>query len=530
MTPGEDPSPAQSRRGLPGDPCVMVIFGAGGDLTRRKLIPALYNLESGRLLSGNFAVVGITREGISSDEYRDRVRRDLTEHATGDVDPKLADQLVARFHYLGGDYLDPKTYLRLKDLFATLDGNHGTRGNALFYLATPPDLFAYIVGHLGASGLASEEPRRWRRVVIEKPFGNDMETARALNRDIRKVLTESQIYRIDHYLGKETVQNIMVFRFANGIFEPIWNRRYIDHVQITVAESVGVEMRGRYYEQAGALRDMVPNHIFQLLSFTAMEPPISFEARAVRDEKAKVLHAVQPMSPEEILRRTVRGQYGEGAIDGQVVGAYRSEPRVAPDSTTETFVGMKLFIDNWRWAEVPFYLRTGKRLAQRVTEIVIQFKKPPFVPFRGTAVQHIAADQLVLNIQPDEGISLRFQAKVPGPMVRMGQVDMEFRYARHFGSHPSTGYETLLYDCMIADATLFQRDDMVEAGWNIVDPILEVWKAVPSRAFPNYAAGSSGPSDADVLMTRDGRQWRSIDHDSGGRHRRDEDEARALRA
>jgi glucose-6-phosphate 1-dehydrogenase (EC 1.1.1.49) len=335
-----------------------------------------------------------------------------------------------------------------------------------------------------------------------------VESACALNQEIRKVLTESQIYRIDHYLGKETVQNIMVFRFANGIFEPIWNRRYIDHVQITVAEDIGVGQRGDYYDKAGALRDMVPNHMFQLLTLTAMEPPISFEADAVRDEQVKILHAIQSISPEGVLSFTVRGQYGEGMVKGQRVPAYRSEPSVPPDSCTETFVAMKLFIDNWRWANVPFYLRTGKRLPCRVTEIAIQFKSAPFVLFRKTTVEHLKPNLLVLHIQPNEGISLNFGAKVPGPLVRMGTVDMEFKYEDYFGRTPSTGHERLLYDCMLGDATLFQRADMVEASWGVVSTVQDVWNALPHRRYPNYASGTWGPQEANELMARDGREWR----------------------
>ncbi|MEK7776312.1 MAG: glucose-6-phosphate dehydrogenase, partial [Planctomycetota bacterium] len=336
----------------------------------------------------------------------------------------------------------------------------------------------------------------------------DIDSARALNREIQKTLKESQIYRIDHYLGKETVQNIMVFRFANGIFEPIWDRRYIDHVQITVAENIGVGQRGGYYDKAGALRDMVPNHIFQLVTLIAMEPPISFDADAVRDEQVKILRAIQTMSPEEVLKSTVRGQYGEGVHNDQRVPGYRSEANVPPNSYTETFVALKMFIDNWRWANVPFYLRTGKRLPCRLTEVVIQFKRAPFVLFRKTAVEDLKPNLLVLHIQPDEGISLNFGAKVPGPLVRLGAVDMEFKYEDYFGRTPSTGHERLLYDCMLGDATLFQRADMVEAGWGVVSTIQDVWKALPSRKFPNYQAGSWGPKESDEMMTRDGREWR----------------------
>jgi glucose-6-phosphate 1-dehydrogenase len=345
-------------------------------------------------------------------------------------------------------------------------------------------------------------------VVIEKPFGHDLESARELNRQIREVLAEKQIFRIDHYLGKETVQNIMAFRFANGIFEPIWNRRYIDHVQITVAETVGVELRGNYYETAGALRDMVQNHMFQLLAFTAMEPPISFDADVVRDERVKVLYAIRPLSPEDVLHQAVRGQYGEGVIDGQTAPAYRAEKNVSPASSVETYAALKLYIDNWRWADVPFYLRTGKHLPSRVTEIAIQFRRAPFQLFRGTQVERLSANVLVIKIQPDEGISLRFEGKVPGPSMRLGTVRMSFQYEDYFGRQAQTGYETLLYDAMLGDSTLFHRSDMVEAGWRAVAPILDVWKALAPRTFPNYAAGTAGPREADELIARGGRRWR----------------------
>ena len=497
--------------GHPGDPCVMVIFGASGDLTKRKLIPALYNLAREGFLSKEFAVVGIARRGMSNEAFRDKLNREIKEFATGPVDPDLWAWFVQRLYYLSGDIGDAKTFQQLQGLLTEIDKDHGTRGNYFYYLATAPDFFAPLVQSLGAVGLTREKNRRWRRVIIEKPFGRDLDSARELNQQIRTVLTESQIYRIDHYLGKETVQNILVFRFGNGIFEPIWNRRYIDHVQITAAESVGVEQRGGYYEGAGALRDMVPNHLFQLITLTAMEPPISFEADAVRDEQVKILRALQPLTPQEVLSRTVRGQYGEGMLGGERVPGYRAEPNVAPDSNTETFVAIKLLIDNWRWADVPFYLRTGKRLPKRITEIAIQFKSAPFVLFRQTPVERLTPNRLVLRIQPDEGISLRFGAKVPGLLVRLGAVDMDFAYADYFGCTPSTGYERLLHDCMIGDATLFQRADMVEAGWSVVGPVLDVWQALPPRSFPNYAAGTWGPTEADELLERDGRQWRRLD-------------------
>jgi glucose-6-phosphate 1-dehydrogenase len=496
--------------GRPGDPCVMVIFGASGDLTKRKLIPALYNLAQDHLLSQQFAVVGSARSPMTNESFREKLAQDMREFATGPVDPELWEWLARRLYYLPGDGEDSETYRRLQDLLTQIDQEHGTPGNYFFYLATAPGIFAKVIQQLGASGLTREDNGRWRRVIIEKPFGHDFASAQSLNQEIRQVLQEQQIYRIDHYLGKETVQNILVFRFANGIFEPIWNRRYIDHVQITVAETVGVEERGGYYDETGALRDMVPNHIFQLITLTAMEPPISFAADAVRDEQTKILRAMQPLTPEEVLSRTVRGQYGHGITGNEHMPAYRSEPRVAPDSGTETFIALKLLIDNWRWADVPFYLRTGKRLPKRVTEVAIQFKRAPFMLFRRTSVERLTPNLLVLHIQPDEGISLRFGAKVPGPLVRLGSVNMDFRYADYFGSTPSTGYERLLYDCMTGDATLFQRADMVEAGWAVVAPILDVWRALPPRNFPNYAAGTWGPTEADELLERDGRQWRRI--------------------
>jgi glucose-6-phosphate 1-dehydrogenase len=494
-----------------GEPCVMVIFGAAGDLTKRKLIPALYNLARENLLSKEFAVVGFARAAMTTDEFRQRLTRDMQEFATDQVDPGIWDWFGKRLYYLPGNFGDQNAYRQLRSQLEQVDGEHGTRGNYFYYLATSPSYFADVVQQLGGAGLTQEGNGRWRRVIVEKPFGQDLESARALNHALGVVLQENQIYRIDHYLGKETVQNIMVFRFANGIFEPIWNRRYIDHVQITVAETVGVEQRGGYFDGSGTLRDMVPNHIFQLITLTAMEPPISFDANAVRDEQAKILRAIQPLTAEEVLRRTVRGQYGEGTVKGERALAYRSEPKVAPDSKTETFVAMKLSIDNWRWADVPFYLRTGKMLPRRVTEVAIQFKRAPFVLFRKTPVEQLTPNRLVLHIQPDEGISLSFGAKVPGPLVRLGTVNMAFQYKDYFGSKPSTGYERLLYDCMTGDATLFQRADMVEAGWSVVAPILDVWKALPPRNFPNYAAGSWGPREADELMERDGRQWRKID-------------------
>ncbi len=492
--------------GRPADACVMVIFGASGDLTKRKLIPALYNLAQAGLLAKEFALAGFARQNTDSDGFRDRITQEVSEFATTKIDPDLWHWLARRIHYVPGDFDDPEAYRKLKETLAQIDEEHGTRGNYFFYLATAPDFFGTIVRRLGQAGLM-EEQKGWRRVIIEKPFGRDYESARKLNQEVRQVLKESQVYRIDHYLGKETVQNILVFRFANGIFEPIWNRRYIDHVQITVAETVGVEKRGNYYDLSGTLRDMVPNHIFQLISLTAMEPPVSFDADVVRDEQAKILKAIPPMLPEDVLVRTVRGQYGESANGAERMAAYRSEPLVPPQSNTETFVAMKLFIENWRWADVPFYLRTGKRMPKRVTQIAIQFKRAPFLLFRDTSVDQLTPNRLVLHLQPDEGISLSFGAKVPGPAVRIGGVDMNFNYKDYFNASPQTGYERLLYDCMLGDATLFQRSDMVEMAWQIVGPVLDVWGALPPRNFPNYPAGTWGPKEADDLLRRDNRHW-----------------------
>jgi glucose-6-phosphate 1-dehydrogenase len=489
----------------------MVIFGAAGDLTQRKLLPALYNLAKYQLLSREFAVIGVARNPMTTEEFRKKIGEDLKQFATSALEPDLTEWFLRRMYYITGEFSDQSTFDALKAALTKADQDHATHGNYFYYLATAPDFFGQIVEKLASTGLMTEENHQWRRVIIEKPFGRDIDSARALNQQLLKVVHEKQIYRIDHYLGKETVQNIMALRFANGIFEPIWNRRYIDHVQISVAETVGVEKRGGYYDQSGALRDMVPNHIMQLISLTAMEPPISFQADAVRDEQAKVLHAIQPFSSEEVLSKSVRGQYGEGEINAQRAQGYREEPNVAPDSRTETFVAMKINIDNWRWAGVPFYVRTGKHLPSRNTHIVIQFRRAPFVLFRDTEVDKLTPNQLVLHIQPEEGISLRFAAKTPGPIMRLGTVDMDFEYADYFGEQPSTGYERLLHDCMIGDATLFQRADMVEAGWSVVSPLLDVWKALPPRNFPNYAAGTWGPKDADELLEKDGRRWRNFE-------------------
>ncbi len=497
-------SAAKARR---GDPCVMVIFGASGDLTKRLLIPALYNLENANLLPGHFAILGFAVDELSRETFHAELTKDLAQFATTLFDQKTWEPLANNLYYMSGDFRDSASFHKLKQTLEQIDTEVGTPGNYLFYLAVAPSFFEPIVRQLAEAGLTKEVDGRWRRVIIEKPFGRDLDSARALNKEIANYLDESQTFRIDHYLGKETVQNILVFRFGNGIFEPIWNRRYIDNVQITAAETVGIELRGGYYDNAGALRDMVPNHLLTCLALTAMEPPNSFDSEAVRDEKAKVLHAIHPLKPEEVLTRAVRGQYRAGAVDGKHVPEYRAEPHVDPHSTTETYVALKLYIDNWRWAGVPFYLRTGKRMEQRVTEIAIQFNRPPLLLFRDTPVERVVPNLLVMHIQPHEAISLRFSAKIPGPAVKLGTVDMEMNYSEYFGGAPATGYETLLLDCMHGDQTLFQRADMVEAGWTIVDPILDTWRAIPPRDFPNYQSGSGGPSAADELLEKDGRAW-----------------------
>ena len=509
-TPAAAPPQAQTQsRRQPAPPCALVLFGASGDLAKRKLIPALYNLAAGGYLPDEFAIVGISRSPMSDDDFRQKMIQDLATFETGALDPQRVEWLRSRLSYMSGDLDDAATFDRLREALEAADKQWGTGGNYLFYLAVPPSQFAAIAERLGAAGLTREEGGAWRRIVIEKPFGHDLDSARELNRDIRAVAEERQIYRIDHYLGKETVQNILAFRFANGIFEPIWNRGYVDHVQITVAETVGVESRGGYYEEAGALRDMVQNHMFQLLALTAMEPPISFAPDEVRDERVKVLRSVRPITPEDVLHQAVRGQYDAGTVNDKTVPAYRAETHVSPSSPVETFVALKMYIDNWRWADVPFYLRTGKRLPRRVSEVAIHFKRAPHMLFRETAVEHLEANTLVLHIQPDEGISLKFEGKVPGPVMRLGHVRMHFEYSDYFGRTPETGYETLLYDCMIGDSTLFQRSDLVEVGWGIVMPILDVWSALAPRSFPNYAANTWGPKAADDLLQADGRRWKN---------------------
>jgi glucose-6-phosphate 1-dehydrogenase len=492
------------------DPSTVVIIGATGDLAKRKLLPALSNLAKRRALPDRFTVVGVGRKPMSDEAYRAKVRQDLYDFGPAGLDDALAERFIGRVFYAFETLDSLESYHSLSTRLDTLETPAGPPAGRLFYLATPPDAMADIVLRLGAVGLLKEDDGGWRRVIVEKPFGRDLASAIALNRSLRANLAERQTYRIDHYLGKETVQNLMAFRFGNGIFEPIWNRRYVDHVQITVAETIGVEGRGRYYDNAGALRDMVQNHMLQLLALTAMEPPISFSADDVRDERVKVLHAIHRLRPEEVEGSVVRGQYGPGEADGKAVPGYRSEPNVAAGSATETYVALKLTVDNWRWADVPFYLRTGKRLAQKATEVVLQFRQPPLHLFRDVPAACLEPNRLVMRIQPDEGISLAFQAKVPGPAMTLGRVDMAFAYQDYFPSAPATGYETLLYDCMIGDQTLFLRTDMVEAGWAAVTPVFEAVEASPTALLHDYPAFSDGPAEANVLVAKDGRQWRPL--------------------
>ncbi|GBQ68297.1 glucose-6-phosphate 1-dehydrogenase [Ameyamaea chiangmaiensis NBRC 103196] len=479
--------------------CTFVIFGGGGDLTKRLLLPAIYNLACANLLNETFSIVAVdwadmTTEGLRS-QFRDAIDEFVARRGTAAavLNETVWDWMMERISYLRGSFEEADTYKALGDKIGTT--------NAVFYLAVASRFFGTIVDQLGESGLTTEDGQ-FRRVIIEKPFGSDLASAKTLNARLLRTLTESQIYRIDHYLGKETVQNILALRFSNGIFEPLWNRENIDHVQITAAETVGVERRGGFYEGTGALRDMVPNHIMQLLAMTAMEAPTSFQADAVRDEKSKVLSAIHPMRPEDI----VRAQYVPGNVGGEPVNGYRQEMNVAATSQTETFVAMKLRIDNWRWAGVPFYLRTGKRLTCRKTEIAIHFKHAPYALFRDTPVEKLTPNILVLHIQPTEGVTLQFSAKVPGPAVRLGGVRMKFDYSDWYTEGPTTGYETLIYDCLIGDATLFQRADNIEAGWRVVQPALDAWaKAEDPLCF--YEAGTAGPRDADELLSRSGRRW-----------------------
>ena len=490
------------------DPCCFVIFGVTGDLAHRLVLPALYNLAATDLLPDKFCVVGIARKAMSSDALRDSLMKGLRQFATRPVDDVIAKRLLECLTCIAADPREPASFDEMRKQIEKLEATRKTGGNRLFYLATPPNAFAPISRELGRAGMLKEENGVWRRLVVEKPFGTDLASARALNGELLKIVDEQQIYRIDHYLGKETVQNILVLRFANGMFEPIWNRNHIDHVQITVDEKLGVGHRGSFYDATGALRDMVPNHLFQLLSLVAMEPPARFDAYAVRSEKAEVLAAIQTLTEAEALQNSVRGQYQGGKIDDTEIEDYRKTEDVKPNSTTETYAALKLTIDNWRWAGVPFYLRTGKVLATKRTEVAIKFKQAPFAMFRDTPVDRLSQNYLVISIEPTEGIMLQFNTKIPGPTISIDGVEMKFRYKDYFKAEPSTGYETLIYDCMIGDNILFQRADSVEAGWQAVQPFLDAWKKAGATGLETYKAGSEGPAEADELLTRDGRNWR----------------------
>jgi glucose-6-phosphate 1-dehydrogenase len=492
------------------DPCSFVIFGATGDLTHRLVIPSLYNLEATGLLPDKFCVVGVARKGMSNEDLRASLMKGLRQFATRPVDDAVAERLLQCVTSIEADPKDPASFDGMRAQLEELEAARKTGGNRLFYLATPPTAFAPISRQLGRTGLLREKNAAWRRLVIEKPFGTDLASAKALNEELLKIVDEHQIYRIDHYLGKETVQNILVLRFANGMFEPIWNRNHIDHVQITVDEKLGVGHRGSFYDATGALRDMVPNHLFQLLSLAAMEPPIRFDAHSVRSEKADVLAAIQIQSEAEALRNSVRGQYLGGKIGDTEIPDYRKTEDVKPDSATETYVALKLTIDNWRWAGVPFYLRTGKGLGIKRTEVAIKFKQAPFAMFRCTPVDRLSQNYLVISVEPTEGITLQFNTKVPGPTITIDGVEMKFRYKDYFKAEPSTGYETLIYDCMIGDNILFQRADSVEAGWKAVQPFLDAWKKAGAKGQEFYKAGSEGPAGAEELLKRDGRSWRKL--------------------
>ena len=496
------------------DPCCLVIFGASGDLTARMLLPALYNLALDRRLPPRFAVVGFARTEWTDEEFREQARKAVEEHSRRPLDPEVWDSFAAGLYYSHGGYGDAESHDRLGETLARVEAERETAGNHLYYLAVPPAAFEPIIRQLGRGHSHDSHDGHgegWSRVIVEKPFGVDLASARELNEIVHSVFNEDDIYRIDHYLGKEIVQNILVFRFANGFLEPIWNRRYVDHIQITVAESLGVGRRGSYYDHAGALRDMVQNHIMQLLSLIAMEPPLAINGRSVRNEKVKVLHAVRLMEPEEVRFATARGQYGTGWVAGEEVPGYREIEDVPPGSTTETFVAVRLFVDSWRWADVPFYVRTGKRLPKRSTEIAIFFKRAPQLLFKDFVdSETLEPNVLSLRIQPNEGISLKFLTKVPGSPPRLRPANMDFLYGASFVAQAPSAYETLLLDALRGDATLFTRADEVEAAWTIMEGILAGWRAMPPPEFPNYEAGAWGPAEADDLIRRDGREWRTL--------------------
>ena len=492
------------------EPHVMVIFGAGGDLSKRKLIPALYTLARERLLPGGFAMLGTANRELDDKGFRSEMREACDRFARlRPVDAALWRNLSSSLFYQQGNFGDPAFYKALRERLEGIRDKLGIVPNTLFYLSVPPSVFPMIVDNLGAAGLVSRERSPWTRIIVEKPFGRDLESARTLNRELKQVFRESQIYRIDHYLGKETVQNMLALRFANGIFEPLWNSRYVDNVQITAAEPIGMEGRGSYFEEAGILRDMVQNHLFQVLCLTAMEPPVSMEAGAVRDEKVKLLKALRPIPPREMDKYVVRAHYAMGRVLGEAVPGYREEPGVAKNSTTETFVALKLFIDNWRWGHVPFFLRTAKRMPKKVTEISITFRKAPHLMFGSNSARPPAPNVLAIRIQPDEGIALHFGSKVPGPSTDIAPVNMEFRYGTSFGQEPPEAYERLILDAMLGDGTLFIRDDETETSWSFISRIHEAWKKQKKKNLPTYHAGTWGPPQADLLMAGSDIKWRN---------------------
>jgi glucose-6-phosphate 1-dehydrogenase len=492
----------------PSEPCAIVMFGASGDLARRKLLPALHDLAVHSCLAPRFRLVGFARTEMSDDDFRRTAGEFFPKEEKAGANSDIRDEFLKHLQYFSGNYDDADAYRRLAERLEELDREGELGGNRLFYLATPPDIYTKVIEQLGRAGLARpKNGNSWTRIIIEKPFGHDQASARALNEKVLSVFDESQVYRIDHYLGKETVQNLLVFRFGNGIFEPLWNRNYIDSVQITAAESLGVERRAAFYESTGALRDMIQSHMLQLTSLVAMEAPAMFDATSVRNEKYKVLQSIRPFTPEKVWKSVVRGQYGPGNLNGTALAGYRQEPGVKPESATETFVALKLQVDNWRWSGVPFYLRTGKRLGHASTEVAIQFKRAPHMVFRG---ENVEPNSLILNIQPDEGISLSFGAKAPGSHMQISPVTMDFAYRKAFGGVTREAYATLISDCIRGDATLFDRADSVEAAWSLVDPILEAWQDASAPPFPNYPAGSAGPRAADDLTVSEGRRWRPL--------------------
>jgi glucose-6-phosphate 1-dehydrogenase len=490
--------------------CTLVIFGATGDLTRRKLMPGLYSLAREGLLPRHFAVVAFARRDKTHEQFRDEMRQAIAEFARYPLDEALWNTFASGIYYHRSTFDDALGYERLQEFLHEVSEQHQTQNHTIYYLATPPEAYNDIVHHVHAAGLASRRERQgsWPRIVVEKPFGHDLDSARELNQHFRRAFGEEQIYRIDHYLGKETVQNIMVLRFANGIFEPLWHQKYVDHVQITVSETLGVEDRGGYYDDTGALRDMMQNHLLQLLTLIAIEPPGSLRADAIRNEKMKVLEAVRALRDDVIDGCVVRGQYTAGRVDGHEVAGYRQESRVKPDSVTETFVAMKLWVDNWRWAGVPFFLRSGKRLPKRLSEIAIQFKQVPQILFRAASQADVEPNVLTLRIQPDEGAALTMMAKVPGIQVQLDPVQMDFHYGTSFGASSPEAYERLLRDIMSGDQTLFMRGDEVEAAWALITPILEHWEGRKVRTIPTYPAGTWGPREADALLAADGYLWR----------------------